>query len=198
MDRAHRIGQVRPVVVYRLVTEGASVERALVRRAAGKSSLSRMVLQEGKGRLLAGVTGGSSSSGSGGGGAVSPANAAVDADALDDDDIVGNEVVLHRRAAGAGAGSSSSSAAAAAGDAAAPRMGVTTEKLLSFWLREDVSDRALVNGGISGECGRCGVVPAAAGGWRSLIFEHSTRAHRNIPSFPRLSSSLPTQTRSWR
>jgi hypothetical protein len=175
MDRAHRIGQVRPVVVYRLVTEGASVERALVRRAAGKSSLSRMVLQEGKGRLLAGVTGGSSGSGGSGGGAVSPttaeaaviAAAAEEAHAVDgdDDDIVGNEVVLHRRsaAASAAAGGGSSSSAAAGDAAAAPRMGVTTEKLLSFWLREDVSDRALVNGGIGGECARCWLSLWAAG-----------------------------------
>ena len=47
MDRAHRIGQRRPVVVYRLVTEGASVERRMLRKAAAKGSLARMVLQEG-------------------------------------------------------------------------------------------------------------------------------------------------------
>jgi len=46
--------------VYRLVTEGASVERELVRRAAGKASLARMVLQEGRGRLTAGMGSGSS------------------------------------------------------------------------------------------------------------------------------------------
>ena len=47
-DRAHRIGQVRAVVVYRYITEGASVERRMLRIAAGKSSLGRVVLQEGK------------------------------------------------------------------------------------------------------------------------------------------------------
>ena len=46
-DRAHRIGQTRPVVVYRLVTAGG-VEESLVRRANGKRALERMVLQEGK------------------------------------------------------------------------------------------------------------------------------------------------------
>jgi SNF2 family DNA or RNA helicase len=46
-DRCHRIGQVRPVVVYRLVTEGASVERHMMLVASGKNSLGRLVLQEG-------------------------------------------------------------------------------------------------------------------------------------------------------
>jgi ATP-dependent DNA helicase len=46
-DRAHRIGQTRPVVVYRLVTAG-SVEEALVHRANSKRALERIVLQDGK------------------------------------------------------------------------------------------------------------------------------------------------------
>ena len=46
-DRCHRIGQVRPVVVYRLVTEGASIERHMMLVASGKNSLGRLVLQEG-------------------------------------------------------------------------------------------------------------------------------------------------------
>jgi hypothetical protein len=46
-DRAHRIGQTRPVVVYRLVTAG-SVEEGLVHRANSKRALERVVLQEGK------------------------------------------------------------------------------------------------------------------------------------------------------
>ncbi len=53
-DRAHRIGQTRPVVVYRLVTEGASVERRMLRVAAGKGALGRVVLREGS-HLLEGV-----------------------------------------------------------------------------------------------------------------------------------------------
>ncbi|KAA0177833.1 hypothetical protein FNF27_01004 [Cafeteria roenbergensis] len=40
-DRAHRIGQTRPVVVYRLVTAG-SVEEALVHRANSKRALERL------------------------------------------------------------------------------------------------------------------------------------------------------------
>lgn len=46
-DRCHRIGQIRPVVVYRLVTEGASIERHMMLVASGKNSLGRLVLQEG-------------------------------------------------------------------------------------------------------------------------------------------------------
>ncbi|KAA0156459.1 hypothetical protein FNF29_01250 [Cafeteria roenbergensis] len=46
-DRAHRIGQTRPVVVYRLVTAG-SVEEALVHRANSKRALERLVLRDGR------------------------------------------------------------------------------------------------------------------------------------------------------
>lgn len=42
-DRAHRLGQHRPVVVYRLLTAGTIDER-IVRRAAGKRKLERVVL----------------------------------------------------------------------------------------------------------------------------------------------------------
>jgi SNF2 family DNA or RNA helicase len=46
-DRAHRIGQVRPVVVYRLVTEGQSVERHMMNVASSKVAFGRVVLKEG-------------------------------------------------------------------------------------------------------------------------------------------------------
>ncbi|KAA0171153.1 hypothetical protein FNF28_00920 [Cafeteria roenbergensis] len=51
-DRAHRIGQTRPVVVYRLVTAG-SVEEALVHRANSKRALERLVLRDGLAPLAA-------------------------------------------------------------------------------------------------------------------------------------------------
>ena len=151
MDRAHRIGQVRPVVVYRLVTEGASIERALVRRAAGKSSLSRMVLQEGRARLLGSAPVGSPC------GAASPTAAsasavAASASGLDHED--GEDELLEPSSSlsSAGAGSKPASATAATAAAAGgPRIGVATEKMLSFWLREDVTDRTLITGGVSGE-----------------------------------------------
>ena len=47
-DRVHRMGQERPVVVYRLITEGTSIERRMHRIAAGKNALSRGILQDEK------------------------------------------------------------------------------------------------------------------------------------------------------
>jgi hypothetical protein len=45
-DRCHRIGQTRPVVVYRLVT-AASIDEQIVERAAAKRKLEKMVIQRG-------------------------------------------------------------------------------------------------------------------------------------------------------
>ncbi|KAI5785060.1 SWI/SNF chromatin remodeling complex component [Peziza echinospora] len=47
MDRAHRIGQVRPVIVYRFATAG-TVEEALLERADAKRRLERLVIWKGK------------------------------------------------------------------------------------------------------------------------------------------------------
>lgn len=47
MDRAHRIGQVRPVIVYRLATRG-TVEEVLLGKAGQKRRLERLVIQRGK------------------------------------------------------------------------------------------------------------------------------------------------------
>ena len=47
IDRAHRIGQKRDVVVYRLVTEG-SVEEKIVERAARKLKVDHLIMQKGK------------------------------------------------------------------------------------------------------------------------------------------------------
>lgn len=46
MDRAHRIGQVKPVLVFRLAT-AHSVEGKLLRRANTKLMLERLVIKKG-------------------------------------------------------------------------------------------------------------------------------------------------------
>ncbi len=46
-DRAHRIGQTRPVVVYRLATRG-TVEQLVLERAGGKRRLERVVIKKEK------------------------------------------------------------------------------------------------------------------------------------------------------
>ena len=50
-DRAHRIGQTRPVIVYRLATKG-TVEQTLLEKADGKRRLEKLVIQKGKFRSL--------------------------------------------------------------------------------------------------------------------------------------------------
>lgn len=51
MDRAHRIGQTKPVIVYRLATRG-TVEETLLFKADGKRKLEKLVIQKGKFRSL--------------------------------------------------------------------------------------------------------------------------------------------------
>ncbi|XP_078586774.1 lymphocyte-specific helicase-like [Branchiostoma floridae x Branchiostoma japonicum] len=46
-DRCHRIGQTRPVVVYRLITAN-TIDQKIVERAAGKRKLEKMVMHKGK------------------------------------------------------------------------------------------------------------------------------------------------------
>lgn len=46
-DRAHRIGQTRPVIVYRLATKG-TIEQTLLEKADGKRRLEKLVIQKGK------------------------------------------------------------------------------------------------------------------------------------------------------
>ncbi|KAJ5247529.1 swi2/snf2-like protein [Penicillium chermesinum] len=50
-DRAHRIGQKKPVIVYRLATKG-TVEQTLLEKADAKRRLERLVIQKGKFRSL--------------------------------------------------------------------------------------------------------------------------------------------------
>ena len=51
MDRAHRIGQKRPVIVYRLATRG-TVEEQLLFKADNKRKLEKLVIQKGKFKSL--------------------------------------------------------------------------------------------------------------------------------------------------
>ncbi|XP_077997156.1 lymphoid-specific helicase-like [Glandiceps talaboti] len=46
-DRCHRIGQTKPVVVYRLVTSN-TIDQKIVERAAAKRKLEKMVIHQGK------------------------------------------------------------------------------------------------------------------------------------------------------
>lgn len=46
-DRAHRIGQTKPVIVYRLASKG-TVEQTLLERADSKRRLEKLVIQKGK------------------------------------------------------------------------------------------------------------------------------------------------------
>jgi ATP-dependent DNA helicase len=50
-DRAHRIGQTRPVIVYRFATKG-TVEEMLLEKADSKRRLEKLVIQKGRFRTL--------------------------------------------------------------------------------------------------------------------------------------------------
>ncbi|KLJ08333.1 hypothetical protein EMPG_16239 [Blastomyces silverae] len=50
-DRAHRIGQTKPVIVYRLATRG-TVEQTLLEKADSKRRLEKLVIQKGKFKSL--------------------------------------------------------------------------------------------------------------------------------------------------
>ncbi|EPE34187.1 P-loop containing nucleoside triphosphate hydrolase [Glarea lozoyensis ATCC 20868] len=52
MDRAHRIGQTKQVVVYRFVTEHA-IEEKVLERAAQKLRLDQLVIQQGRAQIAA-------------------------------------------------------------------------------------------------------------------------------------------------
>ncbi|GAB7350165.1 hypothetical protein MBLNU459_g0830t1 [Dothideomycetes sp. NU459] len=63
-DRAHRIGQTRPVIVYRFATKG-TVETMLLDKADSKRRLEKLVIQKGRFRQQGAQQHGSSSSGVG-------------------------------------------------------------------------------------------------------------------------------------
>jgi len=168
MDRAHRIGQTRPVVVYRLCTEGASVERRMVRRAAAKGSLARMVLQEGRHRFAgtgAGAGAGAEgedgaaavvvdepATGAGGGLAAASGSAAGNSDTAvaSSPAEAGDDLALEpAEAAGGVVAAGKLTRQASAGGGSVGGYGLVSPELLRYWLREDVSDRAIVTGGIS-------------------------------------------------
>ncbi|PHH79400.1 hypothetical protein CDD82_2413 [Ophiocordyceps australis] len=52
MDRAHRIGQTKQVVVYRFVTDNA-IEEKVLERAAQKLRLDQLVIQQGRAQMVA-------------------------------------------------------------------------------------------------------------------------------------------------
>lgn len=54
-DRAHRIGQTKPVIVYRLASKG-TVEQTLLEKADSKRRLEKLVIQKGKFRNLLDTT----------------------------------------------------------------------------------------------------------------------------------------------
>ena len=45
-DRCHRIGQTKPVIVYRLVSSG-SAEKKIIEKANAKKKLEKLVIQKG-------------------------------------------------------------------------------------------------------------------------------------------------------
>lgn len=56
-DRAHRIGQTKPVIVYRFATKG-TVEQMLLEKADSKRRLEKLVIQKGRFRSMKGEGGG--------------------------------------------------------------------------------------------------------------------------------------------
>ena len=51
MDRAHRLGQTRPVTVYRLISKG-TVEERILQRAKQKNTIQNIVIAGGVGRQV--------------------------------------------------------------------------------------------------------------------------------------------------
>lgn len=89
-DRAHRIGQTRPVIVYRLATRG-TVEQMLLERADGKRRLEKLVMQRDKFR---GFSSSSSSSAPKGNDAMAELRRLLAGEDFEKYDLKGEEGVL--------------------------------------------------------------------------------------------------------
>jgi hypothetical protein len=91
MDRCHRLGQTKPVTVYRLVTKG-TIEARILQRAGQKRQVQALVMAEG------GPAGAAGAGGAGEGAGTAGAAAAADAGAdMEPEDVA----ALLREEAGA-------------------------------------------------------------------------------------------------
>ena len=128
-DRAHRIGQERPVAVYRLITD-RSMEVDLLRRANAKRALERIVLRDGHWKLL---------------------DATKPSKTVQSDKVAGARrgSKRGRQAAAVAAAGDDVTAHSAADESVLGEFGALPEQLLRLWLREDVKDKQGRQGGIS-------------------------------------------------
>ncbi len=130
-DRAHRIGQERPVAVYRLITD-RSMEVDLLRRANAKRALERIVLRDGHWKLLDAPAA-----------PKTPARARAGAASSKSKPVGGSK--RGRTAA------KTSSASVDVAEETLGEFGALPEQLLRLWLREDVKDKQGRSGGIGDE-----------------------------------------------
>lgn len=131
-DRAHRIGQERPVAVYRLITD-RSMEVGLLRRANAKRALERIVLRDGHWKLLD---------------TAKPPQSIHKAAASAASPKPPPRRGTKRARAASDAPPAQVDGQDSKGSAALGEFGALPEQLLRLWLREDVKDKAGRQGGI--------------------------------------------------